>query len=76
MVKEIVNEYVDRLEAKAQLNGGFPDTQAMRIALFGQVAFQYEQRCQSNYKSVSDQIIYETQKKVHDHINNVKAGKV
>jgi len=54
MVKELVNEYVDRLEAKAQLNGGFPDTQAMRIALFGQVAFQYEQRCQSNYKSASD----------------------
>jgi len=35
MMEETVDEYVDKLLAKEQNNGGFPDTEAMRVALFG-----------------------------------------
>ena len=76
MVEELVNEYFYQLVDKEHSNGGFPDTQAMRDAIFDQVAFQYEQRSQRNYNNLSAQIIFETQKKIQDHINDVKAGMV
>ena len=60
MVKELVDQYVKSLKKLAAMNGGFPDTEAMRTALFGQVAFKYEQKCQKIYKLISDKIIGET----------------
>ena len=45
MVKDLVKKYVDGLKKLEQMNGGFPDTEAMRTALFGQIAFKYEQKC-------------------------------
>ena len=57
MVEKLVMSYIDKLQNKAQLNGGFPDTEAMHIALFGQVAFQYEQNCNEIYKEISKQHI-------------------
>jgi len=60
MVRELVDQYVKSLKKLAAMNGGFPDTEAMRTALFGQVAFKYEQKCQKIYKLISDKIIGET----------------
>lgn len=57
LVKKLVNEFIINLEVKENLNGGFPDTDSMRIALFGQLAFQYEQDCQTNYKIVKDKVL-------------------
>jgi len=42
MLKELLKKFTDMLIEKEQSNGGFPDTQAMRTALFGQLAFRYE----------------------------------
>lgn len=75
MAERIVNEFITKLKEKEQKNGRFPDTQSMRTALFGQVAFKYEQECQAIYKSVSDQIINECSNEVNDLINSVKKGK-
>ena len=49
MTENLVMTYVGKLNETAKVNGGFPDTEAMRIALFGQVAFQYEQNCNEIY---------------------------
>lgn len=54
MMNRIVDDFVAVLEQKAKLNGGFPDTESMRTALFGQVAFKYEQGCQAIYKATSE----------------------
>jgi hypothetical protein len=35
LVNKLVNEFITNLELKEKLNGGFPDTDSMRIALFG-----------------------------------------
>jgi hypothetical protein len=42
MMKQLVDDYIKKLSEKEKLNKGFPDTEAMRVALFGQVAFKYE----------------------------------
>ena len=56
---------MDNLKEKELLNGGFPDTDSMRIALFGQVAFRYEQECQEIYKKIKDKIIEDTVKEIN-----------
>ena len=56
MIEDLVNDYVDNLISKEKTNGGFPDTEAMRVALFGQVAFKFEQRCQEIYKKASNKL--------------------
>lgn len=40
----------------------------MRVALFGQVAFKYEQDCQGIYKKISTQIIDKCTKDVNDFL--------
>ena len=35
MIEKLIMGYVDKLKSKALSNGGFPDTEAMRIALYG-----------------------------------------
>jgi hypothetical protein len=42
LVKTLDEEFMNNLIEKEKLNGGFPDTESMRIALFGQLAFKYE----------------------------------
>jgi len=37
----------------------------MRTALFGQIAFKYEQKCQKIYKVVSDKILGDTRAEVN-----------
>ena len=44
-MKKLVSEFIDKLKKIETKNGGFPDTEAMRTALFGQIAFRYEQEC-------------------------------
>lgn len=60
MITDLVDSYLADLKEKELMNGGFPDTDSMRIALFGQVAFRYEQKCQEIYKKIKDWIIDET----------------
>jgi len=50
MEEELVESYLNFLTDKEKLNGGFPDTEVMKTALNGQVAFQYEQKCTDIYK--------------------------
>ena len=59
MMAKLVDDYLTDLKEKELMNGGFPDTDSMRIALFGQVAFRYEQKCQEIYKQIKDWIIKE-----------------
>lgn len=68
MMEGLVNEYVDTLITVSADNGGFPDTEAMRIALFGQVAFRYEQDCQKGYKDISEEILRECKDDVLQYI--------
>ena len=42
MMHEVVDDYMKTLSQNEALNGGYPDTEAMQVALFGQVAFIYE----------------------------------
>jgi hypothetical protein len=42
LIKNLVKNFMKNLYEKEKLNGGFPDTESMRIALFGQLAFKYE----------------------------------
>lgn len=72
MAERIVGEFITKLQNKERFNGRFPDTESMRTALFGQVAFKYEQECQAIYKKVSDQIIAECVEDVDNLIKNVK----
>ena len=65
MIETLVDDYMDNLKEKELLNGGFPDTDSMRIALFGQVAFRYEQECQEIYKKIKDKIIEDTVKEIN-----------
>ena len=60
MITDLVDSYLADLKEKELMNGGFPDTDSMRIALFGQVAFRYEQKCQEIYKKIRVWIIDET----------------
>ena len=53
MVETMIKDYLNMLMDQEKKNGGFPDTDAMRVALFGQIAFKYEQRCQKIYQSTS-----------------------
>ena len=66
MVKKLVETYISTLKEKAKSNGGFPDTDSMKIALFGQVAFRYEQECQSIYKKIKDKVIDDTTQQVNE----------
>ena len=43
MMLQLIEDYIEKLSENEKKNGGFPDTEAMRVALFGQVAFRYEQ---------------------------------
>mmetsp|Transcript_14248 Transcript_14248/g.24243 ORF Transcript_14248/g.24243 Transcript_14248/m.24243 type:complete len:87 (-) Transcript_14248:63-323(-) len=74
MVERLVGDYINSLVGKEQTNGGFPDTNAMRVALFGQIAFKYEQRCQEIYKSTSEKIIAETKKEIEAMLNQIQKG--
>lgn len=49
----VIKNFMKKLNANNKLNKGYPDTEAMRITLFGQCAFHYEQACQDVYKRVS-----------------------
>jgi len=51
---KLMKHYLKNLKEKEKLNGGFPDTDAMKIALFGQVAFKFEQSCQDVYNRVQE----------------------
>lgn len=55
-IDELVDRYVTNLHQKARMNGGFPNTKAMKNALFGQVAFRYEQNCEKLYRKIADKI--------------------
>ena len=39
LIDVLVDKFMENLEIKDKLNGGFPDTESMKIALFGQLAF-------------------------------------
>ena len=43
MLDKLLIKFTGMLKDKAKHNKGFPDTEAMRTALFGQLAFRYEQ---------------------------------
>ena len=57
MLGETLANFTTMLRDKEASNTGFPDTPAMRTALFGQLAFRYEQGIQAVYKRVSEEII-------------------
>lgn len=57
MLKETLKNFTTMLQERENSNKGFPDTPAMRTALFGQLAFRYEQGIQDVYKKVSEEII-------------------
>ena len=73
MIKKLVDDYVAELVKKEKTNGGFPDTDSMRVALFGQVAFKYEQECQEIYKVIKDKIIKDTITEVNDLLDQLEA---
>ena len=50
LIDDLVDDFTTNLHTKEKTNGGFPDTESMKIALFGQLAFSYEQDCQDIYK--------------------------
>ena len=66
MLKDLLKNFTGMLIKKEEKNHGFPDTQAMRTALFGQVAFRYEQEIQKIYNEVSKDIIDECSLEVDD----------
>lgn len=66
MLKDLLADFKATLLEKEKKNGGFPDTEAMRTALFGQLAFQYEQKIQDIYKDLSDSMIEETGTKIDE----------
>ena len=70
--KKIVNKYVGDLKKKADQNGGFPDTESMKTALFGQVAFLYEQQCQDIYKNTSKEFIKQTKEEVTKLLDKIE----
>ena len=70
-MQHIVEDYLIDLKEKEDLNGGFPDTESMRIALFGQVAFKYEQECQEIYKTIKTKIIEDTIKEVNKMLDEM-----
>lgn len=72
LVNKLVKDYVATLRKLAKSNEGFPDTEAMRVALFGQVAFKYEQKCQRIYSKISDKWIGDTIRKVTAKLNEIE----
>ena len=42
MLDQLLSDFISTLKKKEKDNKGFPDTPAMRTALFGQIAFAYE----------------------------------
>ena len=42
MVEKLLKSYIQKLQDNEILNGGYPDTDSMKIAIFGQIAFKYE----------------------------------
>jgi len=64
MYKNLVDEYFGVLKEKEGKNDGFPDTDEMKIAIFGQIAFKYEQECQHIYKIIKDKIVKDTTEEV------------
>jgi hypothetical protein len=64
MLEKLVEDYMSNLIEKEKTNGGFPDTESMRIALFGQIAFRYEQECQDIYKKIKDKVVSDTTEEI------------
>ena len=60
----MVSDYIANLKKKEKMNGGFPDTESMKVALFGQIAFMYEQKCQDIYKTISTKYIGQTKDQI------------
>ena len=54
------------------MNGGFPDTESMKVALFGQIAFMYEQECQGIYKTTSTKYIDLTKTQVTTLLDKIE----
>ena len=57
LIDNLVDDFTENLKRKETTNGGFPDTESMKIALFGQLAFTYEQDCQDIYKRTQTQVL-------------------
>ena len=66
MINKIVDDFLKNLEEKEKTNEGFPNTESMKIALFGQLAFKYEQDCQDIYKTVKDKVLKDCEKEINE----------